>query len=224
MRASIDDATVLADDDLLLCDDARSVVARHAKPHRANWYAQQILKLAYVIEQPAPFVLELDGDTVLLRSQRFLTRSGSVSCVSQHVHAPYFDALARLLGERSRTPLHSFTSHQTVYNRDFLVELVTEIERRNPGASWIEAVMRSVDPDEMSGFSEMELYGQWVYEHHRRSLVLSRFANVPASRERELPATLTELARRFPDLDSVSFHYHVDEDPIPVWRAQGLVP
>lgn len=131
------------------------------KRDRSGWLFQQLLKLSGVIGQ-SDYFITIDADHILLRPHTFVTRDDkSVFYQSCEHHQPYFDNMKRLL---NRTPdcRLSYVSHKMVFNRDNLKSLREEIERKNPGKTWDRAIIDSVDRNQVSGFSEFELYGNFT--------------------------------------------------------------
>jgi hypothetical protein len=221
----------VVDETTILRADAVASVAASTPPHRTSWYLQQLVKLAWCLERSGPYTYVVDADTVLVRPQSMHTARGDVVFAAQEYHQPYFDHLARLYGGNFPRPLFGTTVHQMLYRREWLRALVEDVERANPGRSWIEAILGAIDPNALSSFSEGECYGQWMVRHRRREILVRPFRNATLSREAALgeagsasPAeTVAALAAAHgARYDSVSLHYYVDRDPLPAWREAGL--
>jgi hypothetical protein len=215
----------VVDETTILSADAVASVVAATPQHRTGWYLQQLVKLAWCLERSGPCTYVVDADTVLVRPQSLRTARGDVVFAAQEYHQPYFDHLARLYRGDFPRPLFGTTSHQMLYRRDWLRAMVEEIERANPGRTWIEAILAAIDRDVLSGFSEGECYGQWVVRRRRREIVVRPVRNATMSREGALASTdpVAALAATYgDDYDSVSLHYYVDHDPLPEWRAAGL--
>jgi hypothetical protein len=207
--AAVPGVTVVAEDTVLAADQVAMVRSR-IPGARSSWYVQQLLKLNYCLTSPIRHTLVIDADTVLVRPQRFRTIRGDAIFVAAEYHTPYFDHLARLLGEDFSRPVFATTAHQMLYDRDVLGEITTAIERRHPDRGWSEAIIDLVDHTQLSGFSEGELYGQWMVQHHPSDISVHLFANLGRSRAELLPTTSAELATRYgDDYDSVSMHHYL---------------
>jgi hypothetical protein len=220
----------VVDETSILTEKEASYVRAATPPHRTGWYLQQFIKLKWCLERSGPLTYVVDADTVLVRPQRLHPGGRHVVFAAQEYHDPYFDHLARMLGD-FRRPLFGTTVHQMLYRREWLRAMADDIERANPGRTWIEAIVDSIDPDELSSFSEGECYGQWVVRHRRRQTIVRPFRNTSSSREAVAssaasasPArTVAELSATYADrYDSVSLHYYIDKDPLPEWRRLGL--
>ena len=197
-------------EDTVLCSEQTAMIQRGTPPARSAWYKQQLVKLQHCLNGPTRHTLVIDADTTLVRPQRFRTAQGDAMFVAAEYHLPYFDHLARLLGEDFSRPVFATTAHHMLYDRDALVELTTVIERRHPGRTWMEAVIDQVDAEQHSSFSEGELYGQWMVQQHRRQIAVHAFANVACRRGDLLPTTAAQLGARFGDEhDSISMHYYL---------------
>ena len=224
LAAELPDVDVV-DETTILSPEAAASVRAATPPHRTGWYLQQLVKLAWCLERSGPRTYVVDADTVLVRPQSLHTARGDVVFAAHEYHQPYFDHLARLYGGDFPRPLFGTTVHQMLYRREWLRAMIEEIERANPGRTWIEAILAAIDRDVLSGFSEGECYGQWVVRRRRREIVVRPFRNLTLSREASLasPDPVAALAAEHgAAYDSVSLHYYVDRDPLPEWRAAGL--
>jgi hypothetical protein len=151
----VDENTVLgygARDVNLVCTDGTN---------RSGWLFQQLLKLSNKIGT-SPYYLTIDSDHILLRPHTFVTSDGrSVFYRSYEYHPPYYDNLRRLVG-MDVAPGLSYVAHKMIFKRELVAQLQQYIESHNDGLRWDEAIRRSVDCREISGFSEFELYGNFV--------------------------------------------------------------
>ena len=172
---------------------------------RSGWLFQQFLKWSGDGLGERSHYLVVDADTVFIRPQVF-ERDGRVflNC-SDEYHRPYFDVYKRLLHESVTFPL-SFTSHQMLYDREWLGQLKETIESKNRCA-WYQAILKAVDRNQVSAHSEYETYGQYVYSHYHDSVHVQYWFNLSLPRhEVENINHLTEaLGKRY---KSISFHEH----------------
>lgn len=128
---------------------------------RSGWLFQQLLKLSGRIGD-SPWFVVIDADHVLLRPHTFVCADGrSVLYRSAECHAPYYDNIRTLLRTNITSHL-SYVAHKMVFNRKALEQLRADIERANAGMRWDEAILNSIDRNNISGFSEFELYGNWL--------------------------------------------------------------
>lgn len=129
---------------------------------RPAWIYQQLIKLnAYTLPVSEDFLV-IDADHVLLKEHRFVQSSFCHKFyVSDEYHKPYFDAIENLFGAGVRQAFRfSFISDKMIFNRDYVAEMLTEIESHCK-CSWIEAIETKC-PDEYNNFSEYETYANWV--------------------------------------------------------------
>lgn len=128
--------------------------------NRSGWLFQQFLKLSGNIGTCENYVT-VDSDHILIRPHVFLTKEGRfVFYRSQEFHLPYMLANKKLLGS-FKMPLLSNVAHKMVFNKGILRDLKADIEERSK-LSWIESIMRVLDKDDTSAFSEFELYAQYI--------------------------------------------------------------
>jgi FkbM family methyltransferase len=169
---------------------------------RSGWLFQQLVKLSADEITGADHVLVADADTVLLRPQVFEHRGRIILNQSDEYHRPYRDAYRRLLGEDPRSVI-SFVSHAMVLSRATLRRLRGELEERH-GMRWDESILAALDQDEVSGFSEYELYGNYCLA---RGVAVERAYWFNVSLPRSQVGQLDEISARWGGRRrSVSFH------------------
>jgi hypothetical protein len=153
---------------------------------RASWVYQQLLKLGAdrYIDDLSSAYLVVDSDVVFLRPVSFDpdTLGRFPFSHAPESHEPYREVFRRLFGEEPPTTA-SFIAHHMLFDRMFVNELFAELERRH-GRPWYEALLDAVDPAEVSGVSEWEIYGWWVLAHHpnvarQRQLVWRDVPTIP---------------------------------------------
>lgn len=133
---------------------------------RSGWLYQQLLKLSGRIGD-SRWIVTIDSDHILLRPHTFVCADGkSVLYRSSERHTPYYDNIRRLIGLEVTSPL-SYVAHKMVFDRNGLKRLQADIEKANPGRKWDEAILDSIDRSHISGFSEFELYGNWLPKQSR---------------------------------------------------------
>lgn len=171
---------------------------------RSGWLFQQLLKLASDEIGEKDSFLVLDADTLLTRPQIFWHRGGPVINHSLEYHQPYFAAYRRLLGTPVSSPL-SFISHHMLWEKSVLTELKREIEELH-SKPWYEAIIDATDRREPSGFSEYELYGNFLHRTKRRPITRLYWFNRTHPRE-----CTTEIAGAGNPsrVKSISFHWHL---------------
>jgi len=183
---------------------------------RGGWLFQQLVKLSGDKICTEGHYLTLDADTVLLRPAVFEVGGKIVMLHSDEHHQPYFDLYKRLFGAETRTAL-SFVSHHTLFSRELLGLFKQELEVRH-GVGWMEGLFKNIDGSQLSGMSEYELYGQWVFANHPKRISREYWFNM--SVERALYWRLAELkAKLGGNYRSISFHEY--QKPSAVEEAVG---
>ena len=170
---------------------------------RSNWYFQQFLKLSSDKISDEENILLVDADTVFIRPQIFGHSGNIILNFSDEYHQPYFDHYKHLIKETVNCPV-SFTSHHMLCEKSRLMELRKKIEEIN-GCAWHEAILKNVDKNEVSGCSEYEIYGQFVFLHYRKKYSLEYWFNLSLPRNKL--QDLDRLETLYKDNHkSISFH------------------
>jgi hypothetical protein len=178
-----------------------SIAYRPRGVDRSGWLYQQLIKLSCDRICTEEHILALDADTVLMRPQRFIKNRKIVMNVSDERHEPYYRMIDRLLPGTDIFS-YSFVSHHMMFKKAYLREMKRCLE--SAGRSWLEAILAGIDPQEMSGFSEYELYGNFVMAHHRKSVQIEHFLNRSFASARARMLWYVHL--RHPLIKSASFH------------------
>ena len=135
--------------------------------NRSGWLFQQFLKLSGKIGTCDNYIC-IDSDHILINRHVFLTSNHiPVFYMSSENHVPYYRNIENLIGLKRRSSL-SYVAHKMIFNKNNLVELHKEIEQKNGGKTWIEAILHHYNRNELSGFSEFELYGNFVKKKKHR--------------------------------------------------------
>ncbi|WP_176083833.1 DUF6492 family protein [Martelella sp. HB161492] len=138
---------------------------------RFGWYLQQLLKISFSAScDDDALVVIWDADTVPLVPLRFTDEDGRLQIfTSDEYHQPYFANIERLTGMKRRVE-HSFIAQCLPFRAIWLKTLLGEIAAASNGLSPEQAIIRSIDFHEDSGFSEFELIGTYMDAHHRADI------------------------------------------------------
>ena len=129
---------------------------------RSGWLFQQLVKLSGNIGTCSHY-LTVDADHILIRPHTFIDAGGrTLMYMSDEYHGAYYDNIRRLTGHRYWSLL-SYVGHKMLFSKEELAKLRKHIETYN-GKPWTEAIIDSYDRRETSGFSEFELYGDFLHE------------------------------------------------------------
>lgn len=134
--------------------------------NRSGWLFQQLLKLSGRIGTCENYLC-IDSDHVLVRPHTFIAAdSKPVFYMSSELHRPYYDNIQILTGWKNLNAL-SFVAHKMVFNKQQIADLHRLLERKS-GKDWITTIIESYDRTQGAGFSEFELYGNFVKEKYLR--------------------------------------------------------
>jgi hypothetical protein len=133
-----------------------------ALPERRGWYLQQLIKLeALSRARHLDRVVIWDADTIPLRKISFFDYQGNCQYfLGSEYHLPYFENIDRLLGLEKGYP-DSFIAQNFPITGRQITEFFSFIEEKSK-LKWWNAVIKSIDFDEPSGFSEYESLGTFV--------------------------------------------------------------
>ena len=135
---------------------------------RAGWYFQQLLKLAALLRircRGNEMLVIWDADTIPLRPLQFSDAEGRLLYfTSDDDHPIYFEVIRRLLGLEKIVPF-SFIAQCFPVRAAWLRGFVDFVERRH-GCTWPEAILRTADFNDVSGFSEYETLGTYLSHRH----------------------------------------------------------
>lgn len=130
---------------------------------RSGWLFQQLVKLSGKVGTCQHYLC-IDADHVLIRPHVFLTADGlTVFYMSYEKHQPYYDNIHRLLPGLPLDSL-SYVDHKMLFDKEKLEALHQALG----GDHWIQTICDHYDRHSHAGFSEFELYGNFVKEKVRR--------------------------------------------------------
>jgi hypothetical protein len=129
---------------------------------RSGWLLQQLLKLnADTIVETENFLV-LDADTIFIKPKIFLYRGKYILDLSQERHEPYHRVYEKIFKTKIKSEL-SFITHYMLFNKSVLKRLKHKIEEIH-NKKWDGVILENVDYNDTSGFSEYELYGNFLLE------------------------------------------------------------
>ena len=170
---------------------------------RSKWIYQQFLKLSGDSIVSRSHYLVVDADTVFVRPQVFERKGRIIFNYSDEYYQPYFDMYRRLLHETAVSPV-SFTSHQMLFEVELLRELRSRIQEAN-ACAWQEAILKNLDRTEMSGCSDYDTYGQYVFSHYPARTAIEYWFNLNLTRKKLRNLRILEL-QYGGHYKSISFH------------------
>lgn len=142
--------------------------------NRSGWLFQQLIKLSGRVGT-CRYYLCIDADHVLIRPHVFLTEDMTqVFYMSYEEHLPYYANIERLMPGLSLASL-SYVDHKMLFDKEQLARL-HEALGRQAGGSWTDAILNSYDRQCFAGFSEFELYGNFVKDKILRPWLQKRLS------------------------------------------------
>ena len=142
--------------------------------NRSGWLFQQFIKLSGKVGTCQHYLC-IDADHVLIRPHVFLTQEGkTVFYMSYEEHQPYYNNIHQLLPELELHQL-SYVDHKMLFDKEQLARLHETLSQLS-GRSWIETIIASYDRSSFAGFSEFEIYGNFVQDKVRRPWLQKRLS------------------------------------------------
>lgn len=127
---------------------------------RSGWLFQQLIKLSGKVGTCDNYLC-IDADHILIRPHTFINSFGKpVFYTSSECHTPYYQNIKKISSVHHFSLL-SFVAHKMIFNKAQLLLLHTDLEQNNK-CSWVEAIISGYDRTEGAGFSEFELYGNFI--------------------------------------------------------------
>lgn len=139
---------------------------------RAGWYLQQFIKMAYCYKCEDECYLVWDSDTIPLRKLSFNKNDKLLYSLKNEFYEPYFEEIRILFPQIMQfNDKGSYITEHMVFDTNIMKEMIGEIEANNciPGDSFFEKILNSIPVQNisLSGFSEFETYGTFVYNYYQ---------------------------------------------------------
>lgn len=170
----LDEETIM--DGLTLKRIQEIMVELCGKPHRAGWYYQQFLKMAYSYICEDDYYLVFDSDTIPLNPIPYFAEDDRPCFITKiEYHKPYFDTIDVLFdGKVGRVdPKESYIAENMMISKALMQEMIEKINSNSnlTGDTFYEKILRAVDSKivRATGFSEFETYGNYVMTLHPES-------------------------------------------------------
>lgn len=143
---------------------------------RYGWYLQQLLKIEGLLQSCADRLVIWDADCVPVKKIELFDEKGRVIYMrASEYHEEYFSMIERLLG-LSRIQNQSFIIPGFPITGVWAKDFIRDIESRNGGIHWFDAIIANTDLSQQSGFSECETLGTWIANTHPDSWTTSDLA------------------------------------------------
>lgn len=130
--------------------------------HRSGWFFQQLIKLSGAVGTCEHYLC-IDADHILVSPHTFLTEDGrTVFYMSHEMHEPYYRNIRSFFPQLALADL-SYVDHKMLFSKRQLQVLHRSLEAAT-GKPWVQAILDGYDRTQVSGFSEFELYGNFMPE------------------------------------------------------------
>lgn len=178
---------------------------KYLEHDRSGWIFQQLLKLNWNCISEKKYCLIFDADTILIRNQLFIKNKKLQLNCSDEFHLPYRECYLKLFGVKPSFPV-SFVSHYMVMERDSLKQMKYEIEKRNK-MFWEDAIIENLIKSSISGFSEYESYGNFLFDNYKRNFQTHYWYNLslPRVEQHSLEQLIEKYSKKY---KSISYHWH----------------
>jgi hypothetical protein len=143
---------------------------------RSGWLYQQLLKLNADSIVKEKYFLILDADTVFIKPKIFIYKNKMILDHSEERHEAYHTAYQKILNQKTSSEL-SFITHYMLFDRMLLLELKQKIALLHD-MKWDDVILRNTDYTNSSGFSEYELYGNFLLEKYPHLIKREYWFNV----------------------------------------------
>lgn len=163
----IDEESIM--DGLTLANVKEILSQRCGDGHRAGWFYQQFLKMAYSFVCTKEYYLLWDADTVPLHEIPYFENVGKPCfIIKKEYYKDYFDTIENLFAGRvSRlNPEISYIAENMIISTKYMKNMIDEISANSNlrGNVFYEKILNAVNPEVVSytGFSEFETYGNYM--------------------------------------------------------------
>ncbi len=159
-------------------------IAPRVREDRIGWYLQQLLKLHADILIPSisEHFLIVDSDVVFRRPVTMFSHDGKPCyAYGREYYKPYFECMSRLIpGLNRQFEDKSGICHHMIFTRKYLEEIRALLGGKE--IAW-KTIMDVINPTELSGFSEYELYFNYMIKNHMSEIVIRQLQWKDAPRE-----------------------------------------
>ena len=177
---------------------------------RFGWTLQQFLKVSFVLKSNLDAILIVDADTVLLEERNWISESGKqILTPSDEFNISYYEFLSSI-GIGRVYPKFTFVSHHMLMQPSYL-RLAFEHTGKNFPDEILKLVLNHDFQNTSSPFSlDYEVYGQYLFNHHREKVELLKWANLGIPRESNLEDQIErEVHKNTGRFSSLSFHTYL---------------
>jgi len=197
---------VLLSENQFLNDSIRDKIKKYF-PDRYGWVLQQLITLDVVINSKLSGVLQVNCDTFLLRSNKWLDfdHKQPIFC-SPEYHKPYY-LLLNKLNPLFKIKADSHVTHHMLFQPIYLQKILIKCGISNLN-QLLDFALENCENDPSAMCLEFELYAQGMLTYFNDNIHVLKFGNVSCYRNNEITnldfeKSLNKLSKKY---NSVSFH------------------
>ena len=196
-----DEGGIFVDEEFVLPFKRKSIKYVVDNEDRSGWLFQQLLKLnADTIAEMDNYLI-LDADTIFIKPKIFHHAGKTIFDFSEERHDPYHTVYEKILKNKTKSEL-SFVTHYMLFNKTYLQNLKSEIESIHLKL-WTEVILENVDYTNKSGFSEYEMYGNFVLAKYSKKIKKEYWFN-----------TVNPFTAKLNYIKSLSLHSYLDREDL----------
>jgi hypothetical protein len=170
---------------------------------KSGWLFQQLIKLNIDTIGNTENILVLDSDTVFINPVEFSSKGKTIFYFSDCYVESYARAYYNIFKRKMDCPV-SFVAHHMVFNKKWLRELKNEISKIYD-MEWYKVILNSTIKNAELGFSEFEIYGNYVYKNYNDKILFRFWFN--RSVFRRYLSEIDSLKRKYENRKlTLSFH------------------
>ncbi len=173
------------------------------KKDRSGWLFQQLLKLHVDKICTEQNIFVIDADTILTKPKTLISNNKTYFDFSDEYHIPYFKTINKLIDRIKPLPV-SFVAHMMVFNKSVLEQMRNDVENCTK-QNFISAIIKEIDTNENSFFSEFELYGNYFYTVKYKESALRYWFNISLKTD-DLKSIEEVIKANNNVVNSISFH------------------
>ena len=149
---------------------------KYVSQKRAGWYYQQFLKLYFLKvmkKKVLDNILIIDADTIFLKKTKFFQKGKALYNFEIGYHQPYYSVMQKVFGFSRQKENLSGITHHIIFQRKYL-DKIFEIGSKKGKVELWKNVLNNVDPETISGFSEYDLYFNYMLKNHSKEISLRK--------------------------------------------------
>lgn len=165
----------------LTFDTVKQYLSKYNTEKSTGWYFQQFLKMGYALVTDCDYYMSWDSDTLPLTNIEMFEDDKIIFSLKKEYNKPYFDTIESLL-QLKKCMKQSFIAEHMMFKTEYMKELLDVIQSKDKNNEWFINILEAIPKESLcvSGFSEFETYGTYVYNYHHDAYL---YKNIKAIRK-----------------------------------------